>query len=163
MRALRIARKFNENDIFAFDSFECLPPSDETGEKFFEGQYSCSEDIYLKNVLKAGIDKNKIRTHKGFFEKSLTYKLQKKLSNHKAAVVWVDCDLYISTVPVLDFIIPFLQNGTIICFEDWFSFGGDPKKGELAATREWLSNKEINIHYKDFGFSGRFFIVQIYS
>ena len=41
----------------------------------------------------------------------------------------------------------------------------DPKKGELAATREWLSkNKEIKlIHYKDFGFSGRSFIVQIYS
>ena len=54
--------------FFAFDSFEGLPPSDETGEKVFEGQYSCSEDIYLKNVLSAGIDKNKIRTHKGFSE-----------------------------------------------------------------------------------------------
>lgn len=166
IEAHRIARKFKRKMMyFAFDSFEGLPASDETGEKFYKGQYSCSEEIYLKNVTKAGINRNNIKIHKGFYEKSLTYKLQKKLSNYKAAVVWVDCDLYISTVPVLDFIIPFLQNGTIICFDDWFSFGGNPKKGELAATNEWLSkNKEIKlIHYKDFGFSGRSFIIQIYS
>ena len=73
------------------------------------------------------------------------------------------CDLYISTIPVLQFIVPFLQQGTIICFDDWFSYGGDQMKGEIRATREWLEKTpQVKLmHYRDFGISGRSFIVQM--
>ena len=56
-----------------------------------------------------------------------------------------------------------MQNGTIICFDDWFSFGADPNKGEIRATNEWLdNNNQISLmHYRDFGYSGRSFVVQI--
>ena len=71
----------------------------------------------------------------------------------KAAIVWIDCDLYESTVPVLDFIVPFVQTGTIFCFDDWFSFAGHFMKGEIRATREWLErNPDIRLtQYRDFG------------
>lgn len=157
--ALRTNRRFH---FFAFDSFEGLPSSGEGGDKFPEGKYACSQDRFLQNLHNAGVDRSLVTCISGFFDKSLTAELQEQLTGHKAAIVWVDCDLYESTVPVLEFIVPFLQTGTIICFDDWFSYGGNPMKGEIRATREWLE-KNPNIaltHYRDFGISGRSFVVQ---
>jgi O-methyltransferase len=48
-------------------------------------------------------------------------------------VIWVDCDLYESTVPVLDFITEYIQDGTVIIFDDWYSFRADPDRGEQKA------------------------------
>ena len=157
--AVRSNRRFH---FFAFDSFEGLPSSDEGGDKFPEGKYACSQDRFLENLRKAGVDTSLVTCVPGFYDQSLTTELQEQLASHKAAIVWVDCDLYDSTVPVLDFIVPFLQTGTIICFDDWFSYGGDPTKGEIRATREWLEKTpHIELtHYRDFGISGRSFVVQ---
>jgi hypothetical protein len=41
-------------------------------------------------------------------------------------VVWIDCNFYSSTRTVLDFVKPYLQYGTLMFFEDWFSFRADP-------------------------------------
>lgn len=157
--AVRSNRRFH---FFAFDSFEGLPSSDEGGDKFPEGKYACSQDRFLENLHNVGVDTSLVTCIPGFFDKSLTAELQEQLTGHKAAIVWVDCDLYESTIPVLEFIAPFLQTGTIVCFDDWFSYGGDPTKGEIRATREWLE-KTPHIaltHYRDFGISGRSFVVQ---
>ena len=67
------------------------------------------------------------------------------MDGSKAAVIYVDCDLYKSTVPVLKFIVPFLQRGTIIVFDDWNCFYGDPELGERKAWSEFLS---ANPHLK---------------
>ena len=53
-------------------------------------------------------------------------------------MIMIDCDLYESTVPVLEFITDLVQQGTIIVFHDWFRFKGDPNCGEQKACREWL-------------------------
>ena len=59
-----------------------------------------------------------------------------ELELKKAAFVYIDCDLYESTVPVLRFVLPLLQTGTVIAFDDWYSFNGDPERGgQLAAKR----------------------------
>lgn len=157
--ALKSKRLFK---FFAFDSFEGLPSSEEGGDKFPEGKYACSQDRFLQNLQNAGVDTSLVTCVPGFFDQSLTPELQEQLAGHKAAIVWVDCDLYESTLPVLEFIVPFLQIGTIICFDDWFSYGGNPMKGEIRATREWLGkNPHIELtHYRDFGISGRSFVVQ---
>ncbi|MDY6993755.1 MAG: TylF/MycF/NovP-related O-methyltransferase [Pseudomonadota bacterium] len=149
--------------FFAFDSFEGLPYSNETGNKFQKSQYSCTEERFCNNLRQAGVDLSLVKSTKGFFDQSLTTELQNELAAHKAAIVWIDCDLYDSTVPVLNFILPFLQNGTILCFDDWFSFGADPNKGEIRATHEWLArNSHVRLtHYRDFGLSGRSFIVTL--
>ena len=56
-----------------------------------------------------------------------------------AAVIYIDCDLYSSTVPILEFCKPFLQLGTIIVFDDWFCFHGLNNKGERLAFSEFRS------------------------
>ena len=64
---------------------------------------------------------------------------RRKLLPTKAVVIYVDCDLYDSTVTVLDFAKDLLQKGTIMVFDDWFCFYGDPDKGERTAFKEFLA------------------------
>jgi hypothetical protein len=51
--------------------------------------------------------------------------------------VTVDCDLYESAKVVLDFMTPLLTAGSVLVFDDWFSFRGDPAFGEQRACAEW--------------------------
>ncbi len=56
-----------------------------------------------------------------------------------AHIVHVDCDLYVSTVPVLEFLAPLLGKGSVIIFDDWFSFYDEPDPwihGEQRAFNE---------------------------
>ena len=55
----------------------------------------------------------------------------------KAAVIYIDCDLYDSTVPVLEWVVDFLQVGTVIVFDDWYCFHGDPPRSEPVAWNEF--------------------------
>ena len=55
----------------------------------------------------------------------------------KAAVVYIDCDLYSSTSCALNFAKDFFQKGTVLVFDDWFCFYGDPSKGERRAFHEF--------------------------
>ena len=75
--------------------------------------------------------------------------MKRKLLPRKAAVIYIDCDLYTSTVHVLDFIQDFLQRGTIIVFDDWNCFFGDPNKGERKAFREFLA-KNSGLVFEEF-------------
>jgi hypothetical protein len=122
-----------------FDSFEGLPEiqSIDKQEIWEKGKLAMSEDDFRRTVLRHGIPKDRLITIKGFYDKSLTEQTRDRLLPMKAAVVYIDCDLYVSTVPVLRFIKDFLQRGTIIVFDDWNCFHGDPEKGERLAFREF--------------------------
>jgi O-methyltransferase len=56
----------------------------------------------------------------------------------KAALVHIDSDLYSSAKEVLTAVEPILQDGTIVCFDDWFMYRGNPDQGEARAFREFL-------------------------
>jgi hypothetical protein len=81
--------------------------------------------------------REKLTTVRGFYDQSLNDALRYRLAGKKAAVVYVDCDLYKSTVPVLQFVRPFLQKGTVIVFDDWNCYHGDPTLGERRAWAEF--------------------------
>lgn len=138
-------------EYYCFDSFEGLPEIDEIDEmKIWEkGKLKTSEEEFRQTAASYGIPKDQLHTVKGFYENSLTPELKKQLAGKKAAVVYVDCDLYASTIPVLNFAKDFLQVGTIIVFDDWFCFHGDPDRGERKAFREF---REANpsLHFEEF-------------
>lgn len=50
----------------------------------------------------------------GFYSDSLNDVAHLRLSGRKASVIYIDCDLYDSTVKVFDFIQPYVVNGSII-------------------------------------------------
>jgi hypothetical protein len=126
--------------FFAFDSFEGLP--DSTAERpvdFGPGAFGCSEAEFRANVARAGVDLTRVITVSGFYDRSLTPDVKRRLKLEKAALVMIDCDLYESTVPVLDFLTDLVGQGTILIFHDWFRFKGRPDCGEQRACREWLA------------------------
>ena len=129
--------------FFAFDSFQGLPAtSDSEVPIHWTGQsaMACSKAQFLRNIRRKGVDDlNDVVAVEGFYEDSLRDELARKHRMAKAAVVHIDCDLYASTVAVLDFITPFVIDGTVIVFDDFFYYRGHPKKGERGAFNRWLS------------------------
>ena len=142
-------RRWKENRprFFAFDSFEGLPGG--PGERhvdYHEGSYQCPEDRFRTNLVAAGVDLKDVVTVPGYYDKSLNAETKDRYGLRKAAVVMIDCDLYESTVPVLDFITDLVGQGTILIFDDWFRFRGSPECGEQRACREWLAkNPQIEL------------------
>lgn len=142
--AYRWAQKnkhLREMRFYAFDSFEGLPDikgKDAEFAQFSKGEYFASLDIFKNNLKAAGVDFGKVEIIPGWFNKTLTADIRSKLPMKSAAVIWVDCDLYESTVPVLEFIKDYIVDGTIIVFDDWFLFRGNSNAGEQLAFREWL-------------------------
>lgn len=157
----------SQMNFYAFDSFEGLPKATTGEEKkydhFSSGDFSCNKETFEANLIKNDVDMSRVSTVEGYFDSSLTEDLKKKLKIKRASVVWVDCDLYASTVPVLEFVRSYLETGSFIIFDDWFSFGGNSQAGEIRAVNEWLDrNKEIKlIEYSNFHAAGKCFLVEI--
>lgn len=125
--------------LFAFDSFEGLPAGEMARDADYNpGAFACSEPDFLANITRKGVPRSRVITVPGFYDASLTAAVKAQHRLEKAALVMVDCDLYESTVPVLDFITDLVQQGTIIVFHDWYRYKGSRRHGEQRACREWL-------------------------
>ena len=127
--------------FFGFDSFTGLPEvqgEDKKAGLFVSGDYSCSKQEVAQSLSDHGFDWSRGALIEGFFDQSLDGSLYEEYGMRPAALLMVDCDLYQSTVPVLRFMKPLLQDGTIILFDDWYCFGESMDRGEPRAFREFL-------------------------
>ena len=79
------------------------------------------------------------------------------------AVVNINSDIYQPAKLALDFIKPMMVQGTIVLFDDWYSYALHPMKGEVRALKEFESeNKNILFSpWRDYDSAGRAFIVTI--
>lgn len=142
-RTMRLAWKHLHHlfdwSYVAFDSFEGLPEIEEIDrlEVFQKGKLATSEAHFVDLLAQAGMPRERLRTVKGFYDRTLTPELAASLAPQKAAVIYIDCDLYASTIPVLEFIKNFLQIGTIIVFDDWYCYHGRADRGEQRAFGEF--------------------------
>ncbi len=139
--------------FYAFDSFEGLPDVrgvDAKGfRQFTKGEYSCSVEDFRNILAKKKVDLTKVHLIKGWYDQTLNAETRASIPLKKAAIIWIDCDLYESTVPVLNFITDLVQDGTIIIFDDWNAFRADPHRGERRAFSEWLA-KNPSIFAEEF-------------
>ena len=159
-----VEKKFNGR-FFAFDSFEGLPDVSSSKNKdniFKKGDFSASRKTFNQTV-RGAIQDSTVIVEEGWFSHTLTSEFAQKHQIRKIAFANVDCDLYESTQDCLRFITPFLQTGTVLYFDDWFSCKGSMNEGEPLACREWLAvNTNIDlIEYKNIGVLGKAFIVNI--
>lgn len=150
---------------FAFDSFDGLPELkgvDKESARFSKGRYDCSEKEFLSNLSAAGVNTARVTTVSGWYNESLNDATKKRLELKAAAVVLIDCDLYESTKDVLNFITDIVVDGTVVIFDDWYSFKAHPNRGEQRATREWLE-KNPKLHLTEFpgGVGQKTFIVNL--
>jgi hypothetical protein len=164
-----MSTQFAEMRFFAFDSFEGLPPissidaSNGYSSNFHQGQFACSEEEFRQNLRDHDVDMSRVRIIKGWFGETLNQTLTEEYGIDKIAAAWVDCDLYESTVPVLEFITPFLTTGSVIVFDDWRCFRNSPNFGEKRACREWLSRNTDTVLHEllSFGWNGIVFTVEL--
>ena len=133
----------------AFDSFEGLPEIQEIDRQaiWSKGKLAMSREDFIRLVTAAGMPRDRLITVKGFYDRRLPVGICALKS--KAAVIYIDCDLYTSTVPILAFIPPFLQPGTIVVFDDWNCFLADPDRGERRAWREFRASHP-ELHFEPF-------------
>jgi hypothetical protein len=163
--AHRLKRKMGPKmKMWAFDSFEGLPPVDDTKFNVFtQGEYSCSEAEFRTILRRHGVRNEEYEIVRGYYQDSLNEDLHRRMSGAHAAIVWIDCDLYISTKPALDFLSQYLIDGTVVCFDDYYFYRGSPDQGEQRAIREFLA-EHTDIHftpYLDFAPTGKSFLVHL--
>ncbi len=145
--------------LYGFDSFDGLPEVegiDRTNNQFFEGQFACSKDEVVRNLTEHGIDWSRATLIEGFFSDSLTEGLKEELPLREVGVAFIDCDLYSSTVEVLAWLESLLADGSILLFDDWYSFGVSPDLGQQKAFAEFLESHgewvaEPFIEFEDHG------------
>lgn len=126
--------------FFAFDSFQGLPLPDgldTESRDFVAGKFACTENNFRANLSKAGMPLSKVVMVAGWFENTCKEDTIRKYGMKKASIIHVDCDLYSSAKMVLEFVKPLLTDGTIIIFNDWYCFRGNPVLGEQRAFNEW--------------------------
>ena len=126
---LEIKGMWDRMRFFAFDSFQGLPEPkgiDRESADFVKGKYACTEDTFRKNLHRACVSLSKVVPIIGLFEKTCTEETIGKYEMKKAAIIHVDCDLYASARIALEFVKPLLTDGTIIIFDDWYCFRGNP-------------------------------------
>jgi len=163
IEAHNAARRLQLKDmkLWAYDSFEGLPEikNEDVGGAFRTGEFSYARDAFIQRLQKYSVDLERVEIVEGFFDETLT----PGSSNRKPgqiSIAWVDCDLYESTVPVLDFLTDKLAEGSVLIFDDWFCFNGRPDKGEQLACQGWLAkNPDIHLtQYQRYSWGGNSFI-----
>lgn len=153
--------------FFAFDSFQGLPETNPDIDGIFTTSSFCTTKKKFINKLKKKTrlaSKTKfsnIRLIEGFYNTSLTQELLTTLP--PAGVVHIDVDLYSSCNDVLNFITPLLVNGSILLFDDIYTFPINPPQGEALAIKEFLErNQHIQlIPWKAYSSFGQSFFVKI--
>src|SRR5262249_1947254 len=105
--------------FFAFDSFAGLPQGPGARQTdYAPGSYACTENQFLRNIQRRGVDLNDVVVVPGLYDQTLTRETKERHGLRRAALVMIDCDLYESTVPVLNFLTDIVDQGTILIFHD---------------------------------------------
>lgn len=152
--------------FWLFDSFRGLPELNQLDRhpKWRTGDYCTPREEFERIISDAGIVPGRYTIVEGFYQETLTSARSAELASRtRAGVVYIDCDLYESTRAVLEFIRPLLQQGTVLCFDDYYCFNGRPDKGEQLAIAEFLDrHRDIAfVDYLNFGWHGRSFLVHL--
>jgi hypothetical protein len=138
---------WNNMRFFAFDSFEGLPSleTDDAGTADFKKGFFADTSVeHVKsNLQKNDVPLERVNFIEGWFSNTCTAETARKFEISKAAIIWIDSDLYSSARDVLNFVREFLQDGTILIFDDWFCYKGNPSNGEQRAFYEWIESDEI--------------------
>ena len=159
-----VKNQFFDMRFHAFDSFEGLSESNNGNEpiQYFPGNYQADKETFIDRITNAGLDLEKVTVTQGWFDKTLNSKTAEAIDLKKVSISYIDCDLYEPALQALRFITPYLQNGTVLVFDDWFRNKGNPEDGVQGATILWLrENENINLqHFYNADTRTAVFIVQ---
>ena len=147
---------------YAFDSFKGLPSTSSHDGIFEEGEYSTSRSEFERIIRKkTGSKLGNVSIIEGFYADSLTEDLQANLPD--VGLVHIDVDLYSSCASVLNFVEPKLCHGSVVLFDDWYTFLGGDSGGEALALADFESS-DRRVKFKpwcNYGAHGKAFFVVV--
>jgi hypothetical protein len=146
LHAQKVAGELGDDRMrfFGFDSFEGLPEPEgadvitDGHQPFYEGQYAASRDYVTARLDEGGVDWDRTFLVEGYFNESLPSQAVTDHRIENVAIALIDCDLYSSTVDVLNFLETRMMDGAIILMDDWKSYDEAPDRGEPRALNEFL-------------------------
>ena len=149
--------------FIAFDSFKGIVGKKD-GEGFADGTYATSEKSFRFSNVLAGVPNDKGITVSGPYSDTLldnADNTRRLLEPLDAAVVHIDCDVEAPAKLALDFVTPYLKQGTLLLFDEYDLHGADNSKGERGALRAWLKeNPDFEVEpYRLYHVHARSFIV----
>ena len=141
-----ISELFPGKTIHGFDSFYGLP--EDWKKDGYKGTFSRNGEA--PSVVDA------VELHAGWFDECLPKFVQGLKSDEKVSFIHIDCDIYSSTITVLNSLQPYLQEGTVIVFDEYFNYPGW-QEHEHKAWREFTTAN--NIQYDYFGYASKHYSV----
>ena len=169
-RAQQMDPKGMHRRVAGFDSFSGLPESVDTHERWKTGDCATMHSWHPTLAVgdpvtpqatfdlfeRCGLPRPEIEA--GAFDETLQRVIPEKYA--RVALLHVDCDLYESTRIVLDRVAPVLQPGSMVLFDDWFHYQGNPARGEAKAFDEFLRDTGWKAnHYGSYATFGNAFIL----
>jgi hypothetical protein len=153
-----------ERHMWAYDSFEGLPPATgplDVHPAFAPGVAGEGLAGFVATLDEHGIPREDYTAVPGYFEHTLGPDAPVPLPTD-IALAYVDCNMYSSTVTVLEFLAPRLKHGMILAFDDYFCWTADDVSGERVALDEFLAdNPQWNLlRFKDPTWGGASFVVE---
>ncbi len=153
-----------DRHMWAFDSWSALPedhPRDaHPGWPLGVGGAGGVDNFHAA-CERNGVPRSAYTTVEGFYKDSLP-PLGDSGEPRDIALAYIDCDLYSSTVSVLDFLAPRLKHGMIVGFDDWFCWSPTEPSGERVALEEFLGDHPQwrFYRYRNIHWSGLAFVVE---
>jgi Macrocin-O-methyltransferase (TylF) len=138
-----------DGDFWSFDSFGGLPPGRPNESLFTKGDFEAGRYFCNEGSLRAigsmlfPDDKkvmDRVKLVKGFYSDTLDGKTIHDYGIKEKSISFcvIDCDLFDSTLSVLRFIEPALDEGSVLYFDDYRLARGAKEASEYHAVKVWL-------------------------
>ena len=149
--------------FIAFDSFAGIIGK-KAGEGFFDGAYATSEISFRFANFLAEIPEDRVLVVNGPYADTLgvnAAKTRQLLEPLVAGLVHIDCDVEAPAKLALDFVTPYLRQGSLLLFDEYDLHHANNAFGERAALRAWLKeNPQFDVElFRTYGSGARSFIV----
>jgi hypothetical protein len=149
--------------LWAFDSFEGLPEHSDPRDDhpMWAPGVGFGIDRFHELCAGYGVPRDAYTAVAGYYDQTLP-PFGDDGGPVDIALAYVDCNMYSSTVTVLEFLRPRLKHGMIVAFDDYFCWSPTDPSGERVALLEFeAANPQWHFqHFKDFNWAGRAFVVE---
>lgn len=150
---------FGKKIFYLFDSFQGLPAITDSSDKdmqhvksgvWSEGACKDLSKEQLQKLVCKSLPSDQVSIHEGWFKDTLPNIPPKT----QFSMLHLDCDLYQSTLDVLDYCLSnrLISQGAIVCFDDWNCNFASNYHGQRKVWREMIEKFEIE--YSDCGMYG---------
>ena len=158
--------KFNGHGahFWAFDSFAGLPEGESKKDDhpvWQKGALNTGIDEFHDICRGNGVPREAYTTVPGFYRETLD-NAQEADQPRDIGLAYIDCDMYSSTISVLNYLLPRLKHGMILAFDDYFCWSPTQVSGERLAAKEVFEGHETwnLLPYLTFNWGGMSFIVE---